>query len=368
VGVISTAMVVTSSDRCAKAKKIQPGNREWVTVIQCVNSQGWAVPPFIVVAGKNHLMSWYQNSRFPPDCVITVTDNGWTTNEKGMDWIQHFEKHTRARTIGSYRLLILDSHESHYSDKFEEYCKECNIITLCMPAYSSYILQPLDVGCFSLLKKAYSRQIEDMMRAHIIHITKDDFFSAFHTVDFYREDEGLKKSPPYGMLQGKNLWPQRRAELKETYKRYLENMLALGEALMTAMGSALGEGNSEIFVQYTQKSFWGMRLIGYAPIPKPEQVSEEITDDSISCGAHTDYGCVTFLLQDSTKGALQVKSTSGEWISVDPIPGAFVVNIGDMMERWTNGLWRSTIHRVVHRGEDFRVSVPFFYEPDFNAR
>src|SRR5438874_362097 len=53
-------------------------------------------------------------------------------------------------------------------------------------------------------------------------------------VDFYREDEGLKKSPPYGMLQGKNLWPQRRAELKETYKTYVENMLALGEALMTA--------------------------------------------------------------------------------------------------------------------------------------
>jgi hypothetical protein len=180
MGIISTATVVTSSDGRARAKRVQPGNREWVTVIQGVNSQGWAVPPFVIVAGKNHLSSWYQNSGFPPDWVIGVTENGWTTNEKGMDWIQHFDKHTRPRTIGGYRLLILDGHESHHSDEFEEYCKENNIITLCMPPHSSHILQPLDVGCFSPLKKAYGRQIEDMMRAHITHITKDDFFPAFH--------------------------------------------------------------------------------------------------------------------------------------------------------------------------------------------
>ena len=180
MGVISTAMVITSSEGRAKAKRVQPGNREWVTVIQGINSQGWNVPPFVVVAGKNHLVSWYQNSGFPPDWVIAVTDNGWTTNEKGMDWIRHFEKHTKPRTIGGYRLLVLDGHESHHSDEFEEYCKEHNIVTLCMPAHSSHILQPLDVGCFSPLKKAYGRQIEDMMRAQIAHIIKDDFFPAFH--------------------------------------------------------------------------------------------------------------------------------------------------------------------------------------------
>jgi hypothetical protein len=180
MGVITTAMVVTSSDGRARVKKIQPGNREWVTVIQGASSQGWNVPPFVVVAGKNHLLSWYQNSGFPPDWVIGVTDNGWTTNEMGMDWIRHFEKHTKARTIGGYRLLILDGHESHHSVEFELYCQEHNIVTLCMPPHSSHILQPLDVGCFSPLKKAYSRQIEDMMAAHIIHITKDDFFPAFH--------------------------------------------------------------------------------------------------------------------------------------------------------------------------------------------
>jgi hypothetical protein len=203
MGVISTAMVVTSSEGRAKAKKVQPGNREWVTVIQGVSSQGWNVPPFVVVAGKNHLTSWYQNSGFPPDWVIAVTDNGWTTNEKGMDWIRHFEKHTKPRTIGGYRLLVLDGHESHHSDEFEEYCKEHNIVTLCMPAHSSHILQPLDVGCFSPLKKAYGQQIEDMMRAHIIHITKDDFFPAFHAAF----NIAMTESNIRGGFQGAGLLP-----------------------------------------------------------------------------------------------------------------------------------------------------------------
>lgn len=179
MGVISTAMVVTSSERRGKAKSKQPGNREWATVIQGVNATGWAIPPFIIVKGRYHLFSWYENSPLPKDWVIATSENGWTTNERGLEWIQHFDKHTKARTAGVYRLLVLDGHDSHHSTDFEVYCKENSIITLCMPPHSSHILQPLDVGCFSPLKTAYGKQIEGMMRASITHITKEDFFPAF---------------------------------------------------------------------------------------------------------------------------------------------------------------------------------------------
>lgn len=81
-------------------------------------------------------------------------------------------------TVGVHRLLVLDGHDSHHSTDFEVYCKENNIITLCMPPHSSHILQPLDVGCFSPLKTAYGKQIEGMMRASITHITKEDFLPA----------------------------------------------------------------------------------------------------------------------------------------------------------------------------------------------
>lgn len=110
-----------------------------------------------------------------------MSSNGWTTNEIGLDWIQHFDKHSKSRSTAGYRLLILDGHESHHSADFELYCKEKNIITLCMPPHSSHILQPLDVGCFGPLKRAYGRQIEGLVRAYGTHITKADFLPAFKT-------------------------------------------------------------------------------------------------------------------------------------------------------------------------------------------
>jgi hypothetical protein len=203
MGQISTGMVVTSSDGRAKAKKIQPGNREWVTVIQAVNSTGYAVPPYLIIAGKTHLDSWYDEVEFPPQWRASVSQNGWTTNELAMDWVRHFEEFTAPRKLGVYRLLVLDGHESHHSDEFEEYCKAHNIITLCMPPHSSHILQPLDVGCFGPLKKSYGRQIEHLMRQQCTHVTKEDFIPAFR-VAF---GESLTESNIQGGFRGAGLIP-----------------------------------------------------------------------------------------------------------------------------------------------------------------
>ena len=203
MGVISTGMVVISSDGRARAKKMQPGNREWVTAIQAVNSVGYAVPPYLIAAGKNHLNSWYDEAEFPPHWRIAVSNNGWTTNELAMDWIRHFEEFTVLRKLGAYRLLILDGHESHHSDEFEEYSKEHNIITLCMPPHSSHILQPLDVGCFGPLKKSYGRQIEHLMRQQCTHITKEDFIPAFQAAFL----ESLTENNIKGGFRGAGLVP-----------------------------------------------------------------------------------------------------------------------------------------------------------------
>jgi predicted HTH domain antitoxin len=157
MGIIFAGMVVTTSDGRTRAKLAQPGNREWATVIQAVNALGWAIPPFIILAAQYHLANWYQECNLPAEWRIATTDNGWTTNDVGLDWIKHFDHHTARRTKGTYRLLILDGHESHHLTKFELYCKSHNIITLCMPPHSSHLLQPLDVGCFAPLKVAYGR-------------------------------------------------------------------------------------------------------------------------------------------------------------------------------------------------------------------
>ena len=181
MGIIASGMVVTGTERRGNPKMMQPGNREWVTVIQSISAQGWAAPPLIVVAGQYHLSSWYQESTLPGNWAIATTKNGWTDNTTGLLWLKHFNQHTQKRSNGAYRLLILDGHKSHHSAEFEAYCKENMIITLCMPSHSSHLLQPLDVGCFGPLKIAYGREIEHLIKCSITHISKTEFLHAFYT-------------------------------------------------------------------------------------------------------------------------------------------------------------------------------------------
>jgi hypothetical protein len=107
------------------------------------------------------------------------------------------------RTVGSHRLLIIDGHESHDSLEFQQYCKENKIITLCMPPHSSHLLQPLDVGCFSSMKKAYGGQAEILMCNRINHITKLEFLPCFKAAF----DAAITKNNILGGFRGAGLVP-----------------------------------------------------------------------------------------------------------------------------------------------------------------
>ncbi|KAJ3521022.1 hypothetical protein NM208_g13473 [Fusarium decemcellulare] len=203
MGMIATEMVVTGSERRSKPKSVQPGNREWITVIQAINAEGQAIQPFIIGAGQYHLANWYQDSNLPGDWAITTTQNGWTDNETGLEWLKHFDRCTAKRSNSRYRLLILDGHESHHSIDFERYCEENKIIRLCMPPHSSHLLQPLDVGCFSVLKRAYGREIDHLIRCSITHVSKTEFFPAFHAAHEATMTEGNIK----GAFRGAGLVP-----------------------------------------------------------------------------------------------------------------------------------------------------------------
>lgn len=203
MGVICASMVVTRADRRGRGKSIQLGNREWATAIECVNTEGWCLPPFLIIQGAYHLANWYTEGGLPEDWVIKPTSNGWTDNETGLEWIKHFDKHTTSRTKGAYRMLVVDGHESHQLAEFEAFCKDKKIITICLPAHASHFLQPLDVGCFSVLKRAYGRQLEDFIKAHITHITKLEFFLAFKAAHF----AAISKANIQGGFRGAGLVP-----------------------------------------------------------------------------------------------------------------------------------------------------------------
>ncbi|WVR07308.1 hypothetical protein IAU60_004349 [Kwoniella sp. DSM 27419] len=165
-------------------------------------------------------------------------------------------------------------------------------------------------------------------------------------------------SPTTDQLNGSQLWPAEEdmPGYKATLLDYTEKMKKIGHAFMRAMSDALG--GQEIFQELQNDNYWVLRVIGYPPLPDSFDIEK-----GISCGAHTDYGCLTFLLADDTPGALQVEAKDGSWIPADPLPGAFVVNIGDIIDTLTGHQYKSTYHRVIHRGSRFRVSMPFFFEP-----
>ena len=180
MGLIATAKVVTRAEMTGWPFLVQPGNHEWVTSIECINSNGWALPPCIIFKGKVHIEGWYQDEALPHDWRIEVSPNGWTTDEIGLRWLQKvFIPATNGCTSGRYRLLILDGHGSHLTPQFDEICSQNDIVPICMPPHSSHLLQPLDVGCFSPLKRAYGCLVENKAQLGSNHIDKFDFLEAY---------------------------------------------------------------------------------------------------------------------------------------------------------------------------------------------
>ena len=184
IGMLLYTKVITTSDQRNRPCIKQPGNREWVSIIQGIYIDGQAIPLYIIIKGKYHLLSWYTNGQFPPTQRIHLSENSWTTNAIGLDWLNHFKGYTKPYITSGYRLLILDGYNSHQATEFDDFYKVNNIILLYISPYLLYILQPLDIGYFSLLKALYSKTIEQMIQRHITHITKDDFFPAFQQAFF----------------------------------------------------------------------------------------------------------------------------------------------------------------------------------------
>jgi hypothetical protein len=181
IGVIGSRMVITGSERRQIPKTVQPGNTEWVTTIVATNAQGWSIPLFIIFKGAQQYDTWHNTVLDRPGWHISVSKKGWTSDEHGLIWLKHFDKWSEGRRVGPRRLLIMDSHSSHDTVQFRNYCKDHDIITLYIPPHSSHLLQPLDVGCFRPLKRAYSTEIEALVRYRINHITKEEFLPAFKT-------------------------------------------------------------------------------------------------------------------------------------------------------------------------------------------
>jgi isopenicillin N synthase-like dioxygenase len=161
-------------------------------------------------------------------------------------------------------------------------------------------------------------------------------------------------------MHGPNPWPDDLPWFRPPVEAFYDAARALTERLLAGMALALGLAE-RAFEPFHRVPIATMRLLHYPPRPAGAP------DGQLGAGAHTDWGAVTVLTQDDV-GGLQVLDRDGEtWIDVPPVPGAFVVNIGDLMARWTNDRYRSTVHRVVPPEGRDRYSVVFFMDLDHHA-
>ena len=160
-------------------------------------------------------------------------------------------------------------------------------------------------------------------------------------------------------LYGSNVYPSDLPGFREAIDRYYWELYQLGRKIFQAFALAL-ELPEDHFADKITKPLAQLRLLHYPP------QTGRIDEQQIGTGAHSDYECFTILAQDQV-GGLEVLNHAGEWIAAAPIPGAFIVNVGDQMARWTNDLFASTVHRAINRSGQERYSIPYFFGPNYDT-
>jgi isopenicillin N synthase-like dioxygenase len=163
----------------------------------------------------------------------------------------------------------------------------------------------------------------------------------------------------YWRLEGPNLWPDALPELREVALRWNSELNTLALRLLRAWAVSLGAPEDVFDAAFATRPFSLIKIVRYPGESNPEPKQ--------GVGAHRDGGVLTLLLVEPGKGGLQVEH-EGEWIDAPSVPGAFVVNIGEMLELATHGYLKATLHRVISPliGSD-RISIPFFFNPALDA-
>ncbi|WP_434811758.1 isopenicillin N synthase family dioxygenase [Microbacterium sp. bgisy189] len=172
-----------------------------------------------------------------------------------------------------------------------------------------------------------------------------------------REPVTDRAAPDYAVLVGPNLWPSAQPELRDVADEWVAHLSGVSRKLLRAWALALGAHES-YFDEHFGDPQTLLKIVRYPGKENPSQ----------GVGAHKDAGVLTLLWVEPGKGGLQVER-DGVWVDAPPVPGAFVVNIGELLEHATNGYLTATKHRVISpRHPDDRISVPFFFNPSLEAR
>lgn len=206
---------------------------------------------------------------------------------------------------------------------------------------------------------------ESLARSRDASAAGSDLNESFMIGPVDMPDAAYAQAPAAGKHFAPNLWPEQPSELQAVYTAYYRAMGDLATTMMRIFALALDlpEG---YFDDKVDKHISRLRVRNYpAPLQPPEP-------GQIRAGAHSDYGSMTLLYAEDKPGGLQVCNANGDWVDVPIQPGCYIINIGDLMARWSNDNWVSTLHRVVNppleaAADSQRLSLVFFHNPNYDA-
>ncbi len=193
------------------------------------------------------------------------------------------------------------------------------------------------------------------MEGAVTHDLKEVFFWG---TELDAADPDIVAGKP---LVAVNKWPHEvMASFRPGLMPYYDAVCTLARSVLSAIAVGF-DRPADFFESRYQTPLARGQLVYYPPSDaQHEQASR------YGAAAHTDFGVLTFLLQDAN-GGLQARNLDGDWIEAPPIPGTLVCNIGDLLQRWTNDRFVSTVHRVINRSGNPRYSIPVFFDPHTDA-
>jgi len=237
--------------------------------------------------------------------------------------------------------------------------------------------QKLIDGQFAVAQRFFDLPLADKISVHMKQSASSAGYEPIGGQILDSQDPDAEKAPPdlkesfYAVMElpddhlwslkriksfGHNQWPAKVPEFRAQCLAYQEALRALGDRVLSILALSL-ELPEDYFLPFFDMPQTTLRLLRYPPHPQAAKANQ------LGAGAHTDWGGITLLAQDDL-GGLEVRNVDGEWIQAPPVPGTFVINLGDLMQRWSNNLYRSNMHRVRNNSSSSdRYSLPFFYSP-----
>ncbi|KAH7393482.1 Clavaminate synthase-like protein [Cadophora sp. MPI-SDFR-AT-0126] len=240
---------------------------------------------------------------------------------------------------------------------------------------------------FDVLKRFFALDFDSKMDAHVQKNpairgyepmgetkmdprTKQDFKESYTIGDCPLEPEQqytkkTGKTTPSNLKRPQNIWPKSAPWYRDGLYRYYNEVLPVSLKLVRLLALSLKLDEDKFLEDFFNFPITGMRALHYPPVPPEDKEKDEL---NIGLGAHSDFSYLTLVLQTPSLDALEVLTPTGQWIQVPAIPNTLVCNVGQYLERQTNGKFLAAVHRVRNKTGDERYSLPFFLTMDPDAQ